>query len=641
MATGNGIISAPVSRFQRTTHSANFIKNQLNQQMKASLIAEAKAQAPDTDAITEQLGEMNFHAGDKQQKQAQINAQLSAFSQGFRENPFYAFSKDGRNQLGQVSNILNDPMNEQLAQRKTRDDETYKLASTDGILGQLQINGNQIKVVDRNSKRSDWINIDQFNADRDSYVPLTVAEDYNYTAQRGAANSRDFSVSMSSYNDVLTRANTIFDKVGSTTNTTISPNGEALLKLTRSSNASQIAQASAYLKENGLTQNDINTLVSMEFSTNPNQTYEEAKINALASLQNLANTKIETDTDRDVGKNPNASGSGSGSGDDGLTGVATLNVAQRVLYGGEQDHFWNYSAGTGDMTDETVTKYATRGTSIDNLLFGKLDVGSKTFKNDDGETVYNREVMKNGAFRGVVTNAIANNSMRYIDENGDLQVAPGSLMRNAVILSNGEDVPMIVNHLVGNNGQLATTEQMKIYTKFKEDKLTNPNAPPPLELKAFEIPAKNNAGEIGASYNLQPALAFTAIVPADDSAEFGEGTEKRLREDGVQIVGNWAMRGNVNDELTDNMYKYVKDNTQQDPYEDINDNILMPKMIIPIPDYEVFAGQLGAPKYTSKQSLATQSGNKYGGDTIFISDGSRRDTNTISNQVKGKNLSVF
>ena len=640
MAAGNGIISAPVSRFQRTTHSARFIKNQLNQQMKASLVAEAKASQPDTTAIATQLGELDVHAGDKQLMQQGINSNLTAFNSKFSENPFYAFSKEGRGQLGAISNILNNPKNQQFVDSKIRDDDTLKIASDNGTTNQIQIRGNQIKVIDVTTGRSDWINIDDFNENKDRFAPLTVAEDYSYTAKRGSANSKDFSVSMSNFNDILTKASTLFDKVGSTKETTLSVNGKALLSLTKDSNASQMSQALAYLTDNGLTQDDINTLVSMEYSANPNQTYAQARLKAISSLQNLAESKIDNEVSRSASKNPNAP---SGDGEGGLPGVVGLTVPNRVLYGEENDHFWNFSASTGNINDTSVSKFATNGTSLDPVL----DIGTKTFKNDDGIIVPNREVMKNSSFRGVITTGMSNGNIMYVNENGDLVKAPDSIFRDAVILSDGEDVPLKIMYLINpSTKQLATTQEMKDYTAFLQVKQENNNAAPPASLNKYLIPAVNNAGEQGSTYNIQPALAFTAMIQVDDNNNLADGVEEKLRNDGVQITGSWATRGNVNNDIMERTYQYIENNTQQTPRsgsfgDGANNNIALPRIIVPIPDYEQFATQFGAETFSSKQSFASQSGDSFGANTIFISTGSRSDNSTISNQVKGKNLPTF
>lgn len=636
MATGNPYISAPVSRFQRTTPSASFIKNQLNQQMNQSLIAEAKSRVPDATALFEQIEGMSLHAGDKQQLTQQIQQNLQGFNEGFSENPFYAFSKQGRNQVSAVSGAINNPLNAQLTQRKIEDDEALKIASDNGLIGNLQVNGNQVKVIDQETGRSDWININAWQNNKSRFKAVTVGEDYGYTSQIGVARgARKFSVNMNEYDDILTRVTDVLDKVGETGKTGFNESAQILEKIKTTTNASQINKAYRFLLNNGLSNQDMNTLISNYLATHNGASYEEAKFGVMQSIGDLKDSKTSFDQDISRKENPLLTAAGT---EAGIKGTTAIHPTDRIIIGDQQTDAFVFKGTEGDIeSDLSGTSYATRASNLGGVIhFGNRGA---TITNDDGDKLPNMELNKNAAVQQLVTVGLTSGNLKYIDGQGKLQGVPNDLVRNSLIYNVGESTPKLIKHLEDNQGKMASLDDMKAmtaYQNFSQSEIEAGRPQPAIPSVLSKYFVNSEGGKVA---NYSDYLTFVNLTQLTDNPSVGDKTVDEMRDSKIKIAGD-----NTESAVTAQIYDYYKDHSVQDPdkgfFGGIDDDVAMTDIIVKVPDMNLFRVNLGGSAFVPKADLQTQSyfDRNY---QFFVPDSSLSTNSKIPSRVQSKNLTSF
>jgi len=608
----SSLISETVSPFQRTVHSAKFIRNDLSQKMRSSLIAEAQELRPDGKAIYEQVDKLEMHDGDKRRLSSGIDGQLKAFGEGFAKNPFYAFSKQGRGQVSSVSSLINNGANAGLVQRKAQDDEALAKASENNTLGNLQIRDGKIKVIRKQDGRSNWININAFNEDKGSYIPLTVQEDYQNTARVGADASIPFSSSMSSHSDILDKVEGILNNVGKTKDTRFATRGDILETITNSNNISQMSQAIAYLQEAGLTNEDINTLVSKEYQANPNQSYEQAKMNALGSIANLGGSQIDNETTRSRSVNPQVKANTARAAANGKAGNPTATLSQADIIFRDinaSTDFWSFKSTRGSLTGEgedvlTGIDFVSQAIPIPtNILqspvteIATTDEFNKYKSSMVSDNAPMKKIWREGANKGTLKMIVQTNEGDNYEQ-GQFVNMPKDVLNKAFIYDEGDSGPKVINYVrnTKNNQMLSISQAKELNEMMKSNDPTVFT-----KYKDYLVEVKDDNGKLmGRRVNNKPTMSVTIGVKTEGDGSVSSETESILDEAGMLSTDSKNGEGAVEDDVRDFVNKYTKFGGGSSFG---TDDVTLMTVMIPIEDYNSFAISYGATVKEANNSL--------------------------------------
>lgn len=635
MGIEQGLLSKPASRYTNTTFNRAFIKGQLQQQMQQSLLTQAAAHVPDTKAITKQMGDMVLHAGDKQAIGQIVNENLSAFNKDYTENPFNAFTKKSKTRISNISQALNNPAIAQFAARKERDDQVLKTADSAGLTGNLQINGNQIKVVNGRGE-SDWINIDVYQKNRDKFRALKVGEDYGIISTTGASRgAQPFTVNMNEYSDILARASKLFDDAGSNKGTQFTGDANILQTIKSSDNITQLKKAYDFLINNGLSNNDWNTLISDYVDTHQGATYGEAKMGVIQSLIKLKESNREREVDATQKVNPTLTAQGTSAA---ITGNRAMAAVDRLAIGDQQTDRWTANSTQGNLEGNNLsgTLYTTKASNYG----GVIDLGTDVkITNDAGDKIKSKLVADNTALKNLITSGLNNQTIRYIDGNGKLQKATGDMFSNSLYMNTPESSPKIVKHLKDNQGNPASFDDMKLMTAYEESlrqaTLHNESNAGKIPLPA--IPAKLDKYFVDVDEGKQALygdyMTFANLTQITDNGAVTENTVDRFREGGVRIAGD-----NTKGAFTQEIYDYFNKHSGQDPTNNIDDDVAVTDVLVEVQDMNLLRIDLKGDVYALKDDLKTQDyfDRNY---KIFVPSASLSTNSQISNRVSSKNFS--
>ena len=617
MAANDYISGAGASSYAITSMNPRLVKQQLREKMTRSVLAEAEQSKPDSAAIYKQLDGLDLHYGDKKNKTAKINQALAQYGAEFSKNPFYAFSKAGKSQISAVSNELNNPNNSQLIQRKVQDDEVLKQASTDKLVKNIQINNGNIRVLNNETGIVDWIPLDDYSKEKDSYIPLSVANEHQLIAQRGAAASAPLSVNMSSKEDVLKKMKEAFTGLGTTVTNDFKDLGSVLETIQNTSNEEQLVKAYKFLNGVGLSQQDKNTLISDYYGKNPDATYDEAEANMYESIIDYVESKKINKLTSSFKKNPgiNSDGtpkSGVDSNGDPITGVMEPNRADLAVDGGYTSKLIMSFTG-GSIHDE-------KSSDISNTVW---EGGSKNY----GGGIFDYTAPRDGkgniapTNKGFVNRTIGQNNLlnrlirdagpggvKFLNQADDAKLndtwitLPDGALQEAVYIDDGQGAPSEIQWVVNNlTGEMATASQMEELVKL-EKRLEDGNLNTPVKptLVGFFVPNDGEGSDESEFYlNRQKFLNIPVLISRKSDSVDGGSFDDLMKEHGVKRTER-TTTGAVADRQQDYYRNYS--NTDVDYWLDVA-TIASPTIMIPISNYNDFRLALGAHAYEPKNTF--------------------------------------
>lgn len=269
-----GLTSNPgASRWVVSSPGPGLVKHQVKSQKKQQLLHEASQMTPDSSALAQQLGLADLGAADSYLYGAQLNNALNEYMTSYRDNPYYAFSREGVQKVRDMQNLVRDPRLNAMKQAYKTTQENYKKKSEEGLGGYHMVKNGNLVIVDKETGNLREVNPDSLDPDKHA-VP-TYQEAYEYlTSKRGFHNQklediRPLDNHMANPSEVIEQINKWFQGLGQTQQEQYK---NALGELTdasrkTTSNTSQIkSKLRAILSDTGLPQNFRDTIFAQYYT---------------------------------------------------------------------------------------------------------------------------------------------------------------------------------------------------------------------------------------------------------------------------------------------------------------------------------------------------------------------------------------
>jgi hypothetical protein len=269
-----GLISNPgASRWIVSSPGPGLVKHQVRSQKRQQLLQEAASMTPDSAALMQQLGLNDLNAADGNLYGSQLNSSLNEYMTNYRENPYYAFSREGIQKVRDMQTLVHDPRINAVKQAFKSTQESYKKKSEEGLGGYNIVKNGNLVIVDKETGNLREISPDSLDADKHA-VP-TYEEAFEYlTNKRGffdqkIENIRPLDNHMANPDEVIEQINKWFQGIGLTQQehykNALGELADASLKTT--SNTSQIrSKLNAILSSTGLPQNYRDTIYAQYYT---------------------------------------------------------------------------------------------------------------------------------------------------------------------------------------------------------------------------------------------------------------------------------------------------------------------------------------------------------------------------------------
>jgi hypothetical protein len=222
MAGEYPFINAPGSGWHDTSPNSGTVARQIRSQTKERLLQEAQSLLPDSNALSEQLIKYKLSGGDRNVFVGQLNGMINEYLKEFNENPYYAFTKRGKDLSKKMQQWVNHPSLTSLEANQKRLEKEYERAERDGILGKINVVGGKISAYDTKNKRFTLVSPE--NIDYKRYQPLTVQDALDFQGKTGFFNQEDpytpndpLEISMASDKELRDHINAILTDTGDTT----------------------------------------------------------------------------------------------------------------------------------------------------------------------------------------------------------------------------------------------------------------------------------------------------------------------------------------------------------------------------------------------------------------------------------------
>ena len=214
---------------------------------RSDLMAAAAKRVPDAATFAKAIMDRNLYPGTEAKFTSAIRSKVADFLNKYDKDPYYAFTKEGRDTVKELQNIATSPILAKREAFKSQMDAKFKEIDTNELAGNPIIDGSNVAVF-RNGKRK-MVPITQL---KKNDVLITPSDDY-YLANAGELTEvPDYN--MSSYDDVMEKVRNSVANLGSDSWT------ELDTKFKSQKNAGK--KRYEWLINQGLNKNDFNTLKS-------------------------------------------------------------------------------------------------------------------------------------------------------------------------------------------------------------------------------------------------------------------------------------------------------------------------------------------------------------------------------------------
>jgi hypothetical protein len=258
--------------------------NSMQDQTSNALLSNAASLVPDSQAFIETILNKDLHSGVKEKVTSNLSNLASDYLEKYKRNPFYAFSKEGRQQAMQMQNVVNNPVLKNLELVKKKNDAEYDRVASKGLNSEYVFSDNGIYVFNNDTGEITTKSPERLAANE---RPLTIAE--HYAAMDSTVTDSPVQYDITSLDDVTKNITEIFSKVkdnswerefsklrddsaigGGITPITSTEKGK--------SNRKQLDAMMSYLTNNGLSKTTMKTMLSTYYRNNPDEFGKEGSV---------------------------------------------------------------------------------------------------------------------------------------------------------------------------------------------------------------------------------------------------------------------------------------------------------------------------------------------------------------------------
>lgn len=357
----------------------NLLKAKMKYATLDKLLAESASLVPDSQKLSEELLKYKTSPGDKAKFSSRLNALMTDYLTKYQENPFYAFSREGKQSARAMQRIAQDPMLTSLEAMNTKAEKLYDEVVKSGNASKVNVKNGLINVYDSSTGKFDWISPD--NIDYNKHEVLTASNAISKKIERGFYNPQSPyqledgpEVTMAPYDTVLTNINRILEGIGAVSQETLTSNIEGLqsqLTSTDKTNLPNIEmKAKAIFSEAGLPPDYWDSLLSNVYSSYHNRNYKlptkaEAMSEVFNSVNNIIYSRLRQS--EDIGSAGKAGGASTPKG--GKDTLAKSGKYESFIYGevGTQSQI-DYGDGQNlGNTDSNFFDFSENGKPVGNL----------------------------------------------------------------------------------------------------------------------------------------------------------------------------------------------------------------------------------------------------------------------------------
>lgn len=213
MADGNPMIT-PTQGWRVTGPGGKALRSLVMNQTRSQLLAEAASLTPDYNKLVETFQKNNLSPATTKMYASAINNEMQDYLTKYRDNPFYAFSREGRDKASKLQRLASDPTFKYDASAYESSKKEYEKAGE--TLKDYNYDNGYIFVQDKNNP-GEFKKISAFDTyDPEKHNAMTADDEYNVlTGHLGFADGREaFKVNMSKISDVRDRLNKEFNDSG-------------------------------------------------------------------------------------------------------------------------------------------------------------------------------------------------------------------------------------------------------------------------------------------------------------------------------------------------------------------------------------------------------------------------------------------
>lgn len=268
MPFDNPFVSNPsASPWITTAPGPGIIRHQIKSQKRQQLLSEASALTPDQAELVKQLTDRELSPADTKLYGYQLSEGLRGFAQKYNENPFYAFSREGKETVAGLQRLVRDPKLIASERAFKQSEEDFKKVKDSHLIGLMDVHQGRIKVIDKDNGEIEEIKPENF--DPNKHQEATIEELYKHKVGSLGFYNKDlekiqpYSHSMEDPDKVIDQVQKWFSGLGQTQQEQFS----GLLSRKTTSNASQIgATLDALYAKTGLSDQARNTIYSQYYT---------------------------------------------------------------------------------------------------------------------------------------------------------------------------------------------------------------------------------------------------------------------------------------------------------------------------------------------------------------------------------------
>lgn len=271
MAGEYPFINAPGSGWHDTSPNSGTVARQIRSQTKAQLLQEAASLVPDASKLSEELIKHKISGGDKAFFVGRLNQMLNDYLQEYNSNPFFAFSKKGKDLAKEMQRHVNHPILTQLEVENEHNEALRKRAIEKGIDSQVNVVNGKISVLNHKTGEFYDKESDVIDANDEVLTPESITSQFGkrgfYNVKNPYQPAKAPQVTMASRKEVQEFINSVMEGMGSTTTESLTSELEGVLGRRTKMNADQLEKKMlSILSPAGMPSNYWDTLLSTVYT---------------------------------------------------------------------------------------------------------------------------------------------------------------------------------------------------------------------------------------------------------------------------------------------------------------------------------------------------------------------------------------
>lgn len=279
------VMIQPRSKWGFASPNKGLVQYEIKEGHKQQLLQEAASLLPDYAKLSDELLKNKLHHVDSTRVKNKLDSYTQAYMDKYSQNPFFSFSREGRNLAKEMQGVVKDPMLTALTQQYEKDVQRWDQADKDGVSTEYDVNEQGIRVLNTATGRVER----KFNLDSKTDRPLTIDESYHYINNVVGGASGGFNYEMSSAKDLDSTIEKAFSNIGNDhTERDILAEGK---KIVEGGNVRQVDTRIKWLLNQGLSQGNLNRIYAEYTKKAGKFDINEAKKYALHYVNNYAESK--------------------------------------------------------------------------------------------------------------------------------------------------------------------------------------------------------------------------------------------------------------------------------------------------------------------------------------------------------------